>query len=53
MRRIRKIPAALAGVVDGVVSLHDFRRHGGDNARRDVGGAAALLQRQHALSISG
>ena len=34
-----QIPAALAGVVGGVVSLHDFRRQGQSTARRALTGA--------------
>lgn len=35
-----QIPAALAGVVGGVVSLHDFRRQSQSTARRALAGAS-------------
>ena len=54
-----QIPAALAGVVGGVVTLNDFRRTSHDRladiARVEVGilRGAGILRRQHAQYLSG
>lgn len=37
-----QIPAALAGVVEGIVSLHDFRHTAAMTGRRALGGRAAV-----------
>lgn len=53
-----QIPAALDGVVEGIVSLHDFRRTAAMTGRRAMGTpvaareAAAIFERRHALSVS-
>ena len=47
-----QIPAALAGVVGGVVSLHDFRRRSEMKARTALAARPRVLGGQHALSVS-
>ena len=47
-----QIPTALAGVVGGIVSLHDFR-HVSDIGSREAAGPSTVHQRERALPVSG